>query len=84
MSLVTNILQSILSSSNSTAVSSKGTQLGVCPDGSFCRSNIIAWRLYIVEERHETVVHMQLLVAVEKRQPWIVSNKVNLGFLVSA
>src|SRR5439155_2865119 len=44
----------------------------------------IARRLYIVEERHETVVHVQLLVTVEKRQPWIVSNKVYLGFLVSA
>src|SRR5205814_1870279 len=27
---------------------------------------------------------VQLLVAVEKRQPWIISNKVHLGFLVSA
>jgi len=41
-------------------------------------------RLDIVEERHETVVHMQLLVTVEKGQPWIVSNKVYFGFLVSA
>src|SRR5438132_7858731 len=41
-------------------------------------------RLYIVEERHESVVHMQLLVTVEKRQPRIVSNEVHLGFLVSA
>jgi hypothetical protein len=40
--------------------------------------------LYIVEERHETVVHVQLLVTVEKRQPWIISNKVHLGFLVAA
>ena len=59
-------------------------QLDVCLDGFFCRSNIIARRLYIVEERHETVVHVQLLVTVEEGQPWIVSNKVYLGFLVSA
>ena len=62
----------------------KAPQLGVCPDGFFCRSNIIAPRLYIIEERHETVVHVQLLVTVEEGQPWIVSNKVHLGFLVSA
>src|SRR6266487_3603267 len=42
------------------------------------------WRLYIVEERHETVVHVQLLVTVEEGQPRIISNKVYLGFLVSA
>ena len=41
-------------------------------------------RPYIIEERHETVVHVQLLVAVEKRQTRIVSNKVHLGLLVSA
>jgi len=40
--------------------------------------------LYIIEERHETVVHVQLLVAVEKRQSWIIGNKVYLGFVVSA
>ena len=34
---------------------------------------------HIVEKRHETVVHMQLLVAVEKRRPWIIANKVHLG-----
>jgi len=34
-------------------------------DGFFGRSNIIAPRLYIIEERHETVVHVQLLVAVD-------------------
>src|SRR5882724_2444518 len=40
--------------------------------------------LYIIEERHEPVVHMQLLVTVEEGQPRIISNKVYLGFLVSA
>src|SRR5882724_1479541 len=40
--------------------------------------------LYIVEKRHETVVHVQLLVTVEKRQTRIISDKVYLGFLVSA
>jgi hypothetical protein len=62
----------------------KAPQLDVCLDGFFCRSNIIAPRLCIVEERHEAIVHVQLLVAVEEGQPWIVSNKVYLGFLVSA
>src|SRR5438477_6391165 len=45
---------------------------------------IIGPRLYIIEQRHETVVHVQLLVTVEEGQPWIVSNKVYLSFLVSA
>jgi hypothetical protein len=45
----------------------KAPQLDVCLDAFFCRSNIIAPRLSIIKERHETVVHMQLLVAVEKR-----------------
>ena len=40
--------------------------------------------LYIIEERHETVVHVQLLVTVEKCQARIISNEVCLGFLVSA
>src|ERR1700693_2184894 len=40
--------------------------------------------LRVFEKRHETVVHVQLLVAMEKRQPWIIRNKVHLGFLVSA
>jgi hypothetical protein len=62
----------------------RASQLDVCLDGFFCRSNIIAPRLYIIEERHETVVHVQLLVAVEKRQARIISNEVHLGFLVSA
>src|SRR6266567_2446471 len=42
------------------------------------------WRLYIVEERHETVVHVQLLVTVEEGEPWIVSNKVYPGSLETA
>ena len=46
--------------------------------------SLVGRRLHIVEERHETVVHVQLLVAMEKRQPWIISNKIYLGFLVSA
>ena len=45
---------------------------------------IIGPRLYIIEQRHETVVHVQLLVTVEEGQPRVVSDKVYLGFLVSA
>ena len=86
MSLVANITHNwidlVLTKFNQFRL--KAPQVGVCPDGFFCRSNIIAPRLYIIEERHETVVHVQLLVAVEKRQPWIISNKVYLGLLVSA
>ena len=52
-------------------------------DFSVARISLLR-RLYIVEERHETVVHVQLLVAVEKRQSRIISDKVYLGFLVSA
>ena len=44
-------------------------------DFSAC-SNIIAPRLYIIEQRHEAVVHVQLLVAVEERQARIVSNEI--------
>jgi hypothetical protein len=34
---------------------------------------------HIVEKHHETVVHVQLLVAVEKRRPCFIGNKVHLG-----
>jgi hypothetical protein len=62
----------------------KAPQLDVCLGGFFCRSNKLLRRLYIIEERHEPVVHVQLLVAVEEGQPRIISNEVHLGFLVSA
>jgi hypothetical protein len=38
----------------------------------------------VIEEGHETVVHVQLLVAVKKRHARIIRNEVHLGFLVSA
>ena len=41
-------------------------------------------RLRVVEECHETEVHVQLLVAVEESEAGIVRNKVNLQLLVSA
>src|SRR5580704_13429786 len=38
----------------------------------------------IVEQRHETVVHMQLLVAMKEGEPWIVGGEVDLCFLITA
>src|ERR1700751_70262 len=40
--------------------------------------------LHVVEQRHEAEVHVELLVAMEKRQTGIVRNKVDLCFLISA
>ena len=40
--------------------------------------------LNIVEEGHETEVHVQLLVAVEESKPGIVGNEVNLQLLIAA
>ena len=45
-------------------------------------ANIV--RLRVVEESHETEVHVQLLVAVEESKTGIVGNKVNLQLLVAA
>src|SRR5260370_21489654 len=60
------MILSILSSSNSTRVSSKGTSAGSIPVRIFWLLGLsLPRRLYIVEERHETVVHVQLLVAVD-------------------
>ena len=39
--------------------------------------------LHIVEERHESEVHVQLLVAVEQRQAGVIRDKINFGFLVA-
>ena len=41
-------------------------------------------RLRIVEERHESEIHVQLLMTVEERQTRIVGNKVKFEFLESA
>ena len=38
----------------------------------------------VAQERHEPKVHVQLLVTVEKRQPWIVGDKIERRFLESA
>src|SRR5580704_15646610 len=38
----------------------------------------------IVEQRHETVVHVQLLVAMKEREPWIVGGEIDLHFLIAA
>ena len=35
----------------------------------------------ISEKRHETEIHVQLLVAVEKGHSWIVGHKIELDFL---
>ena len=84
MTLVANITHDSIDLVRIKFNTRKAPQLDVCLGEFFCRSNIIARRLYIVEERHETVVHVQLLVTVEKGQPRIISNEVYLGFLVSA
>src|SRR4029077_3879669 len=69
----------------STRVSSKGTSVGRLPRRIFLSLKLSSLRrLYIIEKRHEPVVHVQLLVAVEKREPRIIGNKVYFGFLVSA
>src|SRR5882757_1927280 len=39
--------------------------------------------LLIVEQRHEPVVHVQLLVAMEEGKSWIVRAEVDLCFLVA-
>src|ERR1700723_2657174 len=39
---------------------------------------------YIVEQRHEPVVHVQLLVTMKESRSWIVSREVNLCFLIAA
>src|SRR5438270_8726671 len=63
----------------------KNARFRLSPKGIFRLLELsLLRRPYIIEERHETVVHVQLLVAVEKRQTRIVSNKVHLGLLVSA
>ena len=41
-------------------------------------------RLGIVEQRHEAKIHVQLLVTVKERRPWIVGNEVKLEFLKPA
>jgi hypothetical protein len=63
----------------------KGISVGLLPGRIFRLLELsLLRRLYIVKERHETVVHVQLLVAVKKGQPRIISNEVHLGFLVAA
>src|SRR3981189_1665337 len=39
--------------------------------------------LLIVEQRHEPVVHVQLLVAMKEGKSWIVRGEVDLCFLVA-
>src|SRR5277367_2378738 len=40
--------------------------------------------LHVVEQRHQTEIHMQLLVAMEQRQPRVVRNEIYFRFLVSS
>jgi hypothetical protein len=43
-----------------------------------------AKRLYEIEQRHETEVHMQLLMAMGQRQPRIVGGESDFRFLLTA
>src|SRR6185437_8330057 len=46
---------------------------------------IILWlHLHVVEQAHETVVHMQLLVAMEEGRPRVACDEVHLDLLVAA
>src|SRR5262249_5483570 len=49
-----------------------------------CMSSLSRCRLRIFEQRHEAEVHVQLLVAVEKREARIVGNEVELYLLKAA
>ncbi len=40
--------------------------------------------LNVIEEGHEAVIHVQLLVAVEQRGAWVVGYELDFGFLVAA
>jgi phosphoribosylanthranilate isomerase len=40
--------------------------------------------LHVVEKRHETEVHVQLLVAVEESEAGIVGNEIDLALLIAA
>ena len=42
----------------------------------------VASRLHVVKKSHEPEIHVQLLVAVKEREPWIVGNEIHLCFLV--
>ena len=53
-------------------------------DNSSTRSHVIPPRLRVVEERHESEIHVQLLMTMEERQPRIVSHEVKFEFLESA
>src|ERR1700761_1311264 len=46
---------------------------------------IISWlHLHVAEQAHETVVHMQLLMAMEEGRPGVAGNEVHLYLLVAA
>ena len=45
---------------------------------------LLTMPLEVIEEGHETEIHVELLVAVEEREAWIVGDKVYFGFLIAA
>jgi hypothetical protein len=45
---------------------------------------LLTMPLEVIEESHETEIHVELLVAVEEREAWIVGDKVYFGFLIAA
>src|SRR6516164_8874591 len=50
--------------------------------GTHRRSDLFL--LHVVEQRHEAEIHVELLVAMEKRQTGIVRDEVDLCFLIAA
>jgi hypothetical protein len=39
---------------------------------------------HIVEKGHKTEIHVQLLMAVEQGEPWVVGNEIHGDFLVAS
>jgi hypothetical protein len=55
-----------------------------CPAAISYQRRLRSGRLFIVKERRESVVHMQLLMAVKESWPGVVCNKIDVGFLITA
>ena len=41
------------------------------------------WESGVIEQSHESIIHVKLLVAVKKREPGIAGDEIDLRFLVS-
>ena len=62
------------------------------PSGTFARVEALRFRcnqtdrhlnLRVVEQRHKTKIHVQLLVTVEQREAGVVGNEIDLNFLIA-